>query len=275
MTEPRVRWGRRAAGALIVSVVVVAGLVVGARVLLHSLNSVPTGESCTVGPYQLDTQQAVVASQMVGVTLNRQLPQRASVLVLMAGLQESKLRNLASGQGDRDSVGVLQQRPSQGWGTIEQLSDVHFATGAFLTALVKVLGWQTMPLDDAIQAVQISADGSAYAKHEGEAQALSDALTGAKPATLTCTFPKPTVVAGTAKVASEVTTDLPVSTPTTTNKTVTVPGAGWPTATWFVANADRLGIESVDYANRTWSRGQDWKNSTAVGTGVTATMYGK
>ena len=75
----------------------------------------------------------------------------------LRAFRESKLSNLPAGSGDRDSVGVLQQRPSQGWGTEEQLNDVHYATGAFLDALVKVTNWQTRPLTEAVQAVQISA----------------------------------------------------------------------------------------------------------------------
>jgi hypothetical protein len=267
--------GRRIAAALVVIALIVVGVIVGAHALVNSLKSVPSGESCSVATYDVDTTQASVASQMVGVVINRQLPARAAVLVLAAGLQESKLRNLASGQGDRDSVGVLQPRPSQGWGTIAQLSDVHYAAGAFLTALVKLPGWQTMDLADAIQKVQISADGSAYAKHEPEAQALSDAFLGIKPASLSCTFPKPTQVATTAQVAAAVVTDLPVTAPTTTDSTVSVAGASWPTATWFVANADRLGVETVAYANRTWQRGKGWKTSTASSDAVVATMFRK
>ena len=97
-----------------------------------------------------------------------------------------------------------------------------------------------MPLADAIQAVQISADGSAYAQHEDEATVLADAFQGHKPAAVTCEFDKPTVVASTAKVAAELRAQLPVNQPTTTGRTISVPGAGWQTAAWFVANADRL-----------------------------------
>jgi hypothetical protein len=229
---------------------------------------------CTVGDYELDTAQAAVASTMVGVVTTRGLPERAAILVLMAGLQESKLRNLALGDGDRDSVGVLQQRPSQGWGTEAQLNDLHFATGAFLDALVKHSDWQTAPLADAIQEVQISADGSAYAKHEGEARALADALQGRTPAGITCTFDPPTLVAPAATVAAQVAADLPVNTPTISGLTVRVPGAAWQTAAWFVANADRLGIDTVAYDGKQWTRADGWQDSAAAGTdAVLATMH--
>jgi hypothetical protein len=132
-----------------------------------------SAHGCTFGTSTLTTDQASVASTMVGVVMRRSLPQRAAVLTIAAGMQESKLTNLPAGEGDRDSVGVLQQRPSQGWGTEKQLSDVHYATGKFLDALVKVDDWQKLPLADAIQEVQRSADGTAYAGHEDDATAVA------------------------------------------------------------------------------------------------------
>jgi hypothetical protein len=256
---------------MVILVAVAAGLAV--RVFWRSAADTTTA-SCSTGPYSLDTGQAATASTMVGVVLTRGLPERAAVLVLAAGLQESKLRNLASGDGDRDSVGVLQQRPSQGWGTIAQLNDLHYATGKFLDALVKVSNWQTLSLAVAIQDVQISADGDAYAKHEGQAQALSDALTGSTPAGLSCKFPTPKIVATTEQVTTSVTADLPVNPPSTAGSTVTVPGAGWATAAWFVANADRLGITTVGFSERTWTRTKGWRtDASAVTTAVTATMH--
>jgi hypothetical protein len=230
-------------------------------------------DSCRAGSFVVDPDQAAVASTMVGVVLQRDLPERAAVLALAAGLQESKLRNLPPGSGDRDSVGVLQQRPSQGWGTEEQLNDVHYATGAFLDSLVKVTNWQTRPLTEAVQAVQISAIPEGYARHEPEAQALADALSGQTPAGITCSFHAPSQVASTKAIAASVTDDLPVSSPTTTDHTVAVPGASWATAAWFVANANRLGIEQVAYAARTWKRTKGWDTSHAPSDAVVATLH--
>jgi hypothetical protein len=264
----------------VVAVLVVAGLAVGGGFALHSLwttaKSHFAADNCTIGSYDLDPDQAAVASTMMGaVTKYRvQLPERAAVLVLAAGLQESKLRNLKPNEGDRDSVGVLQQRPSQGWGggDAAKLNDVGEATREFLAALVKVPGWQTMSLADAIQAVQISADGSAYAQHEEEATVLADAFQGRKPAGVTCEFEKPTVVASTAKVAAQLRDQLPVKTPTTSGRTVSVPGAAWQTVAWFVVNADRLGIDQVAYGDRTWSRADGWQSGQEQTKTVTATM---
>jgi hypothetical protein len=265
---------RRGLVVVLVVVVIAAAAALGVRALWRAAQPQLDTTSCTVGAFDLVPDQAVVASQMVGVVLRRELPERAAVLVLAAGLQESKLRNLPSGSGDRDSVGVLQQRPSQGWGTIAQLSDVRYATGAFLNVLLTKPGWQTGSLAEVIQSVQISADGSAYARHEPQAQALADALNGRTPAGITCKFGTPTTVAAATTVAAELTRDLPVNPPTTTSSSVSAYGAAWATAAWFVANADRLGIDEVGYAGRTWSRTHGWRARSSVpDTAVTATMH--
>lgn len=259
-----------------VVVVAIAGFF-GVRAILHVAQQQLSYPHCDVGDYEIDTDQAAVAATMVGaVTRFRPaLPERAAVLVLAAGLQESKLTNLPPGAGDRDSVGVLQQRPSQGWGNYSaaRLTSVSEATREFLAALIKVPHWRTLPLAEAIQDVQISADGSAYAKHEGEAQALADALQGHRPAALTCSFGKPSVVASTARVVGLLRRDLPVNPPVTSGRTITVPGAAWQTAAWFVAYADRLGIDSVTYGGKRWTRADGWRPDPAVGSGaVVATM---
>jgi hypothetical protein len=274
---------------LLGAVLVVLLLALGVRLLWGKAQKVLASPQCTVTQptqdgsgevsYDISTAQAAVASTMVGEVTKRGLPDRAAELVLAAAWQESKLTNLAPGQGDRDSVGVLQQRPSQGWGTEKQLQDVQYATGKFLDELVKYDDWQTVPLAEAIQRVQISADGSAYNQHADQARVLSLALLGKPAASITCDFDKPTVVAAAQTVANQVAGDLPVNTPTAAADTVTVPGAGWQTTAWFVANADRLGIDSVQHAGREWRRGKGWhaiacgdKNCSAYSDAVAAFM---
>jgi len=259
--------------ALLVIVLAVAGLAVGARALWRAATSAVRADGCDFGDYTLDLSQARIASTVVGVVLRRKLPERAAVLTLGAALQESKLRNLPAGSGDRDSVGILQQRPSQGWGTAEQISDVQYATGKFLDAVVRVPNWQSDSLAAVIQAVQFSADGDAYARHEPEAQQIADALTGVRPEGVSCSFDKPTAVASSQAVAQAVVTDLPVSPPRTSSEVVTVPGAGWATAAWFICNADRLGIDTVRYAGSSWSRAKSWRaDASASNAAVTATL---
>ena len=264
---------RTGLAALFVIVLAVAAIAVGARVLWNAARSAVQSDGCDFGDYSLDLDQSQVAATVVSVVLTRQLPERAAVLTIGAALQESKLRNLAPGDGDRDSVGILQQRPSQGWGTAAQISDVRYATGKFLDAVVKVPNWQTDSLADVVQTVQVSADGTAYAQHETEAQQVADALVGAKPMGVSCTFGKPSVVAPVAAVTKALTTDLPVHAPTTAGREISVTGAGWATVSWFVCNADHLGIDNVSFDGHRWSRSKGWKDDAkASKAAVVATL---
>jgi len=268
------------ANRIVITLVLVAAVAVAAVLGIRALFAVAKHSLaysyCDIGQYEVDTDQASVAAQMVGAVTGYSpaLPERAAVLVLAAALQESKLTNLPS--GDRDSVGVLQQRPSQGWGNppgdVASLQNVTEATREFLNHLRKIEGWQTMDLSEAVQAVQISADGSLYGQYEDEAKALADALQGHTAAGITCTINKPTKVATTAKVIAALTAQLPVTPPRAVGGTITVPDAGWQTSAWFVANADRYGIDSVSFDHQTWTRAHQWRSSTASTTGVVATM---
>jgi hypothetical protein len=91
-------------------------------------------------------------------------PPRAWVIALATAMQESTLRNIP--YGDRDSEGLFQQRPSQGWGTQAQVTDPVYATTQFIQRLLAVPGWDAMALTDAAQIVQRSAFPDAYRKWE-------------------------------------------------------------------------------------------------------------
>ncbi|MEU4218944.1 hypothetical protein [Actinoplanes sp. NPDC026623] len=114
-----------------------------------------------------NAEQVANAAVIVAVGQRLQVPARGKVIAVATAMQESSLTNLAG--GDRDSVGLFQQRPSQGWGTSAQLQDPQHAATKFYTKLLAVPGWQTMPLTRAAQAVQVSAYPDAYAKFEPEA----------------------------------------------------------------------------------------------------------
>jgi hypothetical protein len=195
------------------------------------------------------------------------LPDHAVTIALATALQESKLQNL--NYGDRDSLGLFQQRPSQGWGTEEQITQPTYAATAFYQALAKVPSWQTLDVSVAAQKVQRSADGSAYARWESEARALAAALTGQRPATLACS-------GGTVEYQQPATA--------VTATTIDALGAdafskgadsatGWTTASYLVANAYAQGITSVSYAGQTWtsSRGT-WRTDPAAIDQVTFTV---
>ncbi|MFB8242505.1 hypothetical protein ACFC58_38840 [Kitasatospora purpeofusca] len=147
-----------------------------------------TPEGCSVktpaGEGTLELPQAANAATIAAVAHARGLPDRAVTISLATAMQESKIRNLAG--GDRDSVGLFQQRPSQGWGTVQQIMDPVYATNKFLDGLVKVPGYTRLPLTDAAQQVQKSGYPQAYAKHETKATLLASALTGREAAALNC-----------------------------------------------------------------------------------------
>lgn len=139
----------------------------------------------------LDQAQMNNAATIVKVAQQRGLSKRAMVIGVATALQESDLYNQANPavrasmalphQGasvDHDSVGLFQQRASQGWGTVAQLMNPAYSTGLFFAALVQVSGWDRMSLATAAQAVQRSAFPWAYAKQEARAQQIVNALVG-------------------------------------------------------------------------------------------------
>ncbi|WP_092379997.1 hypothetical protein [Micromonospora phaseoli] len=134
---------------------------------------------------QMDNAKAIVD---VGVDMK--IPRQGMVIAVATAMQESTLLNYASGVlpesqeyphqaigWDHDSVGLFQQRPSSGWGTVRDLMRPAYASRAFYEALLQVPGWQQMSLTMAAQAVQISAYPYAYAQHEERAATVVAALT--------------------------------------------------------------------------------------------------
>src|SRR4051794_4603951 len=112
------------------------------------------------------------------------MPARAASIALAAAYQESDLRNLRG--GDRDSAGLFQQRPSQGWGTLAEIRDPVHAANAFYDALDQVPGYDQLAITVAAQAVQRSGFPEAYADHEADARTLASALTGNSPEAFSC-----------------------------------------------------------------------------------------
>ncbi|MFD6329173.1 M23 family metallopeptidase [Streptomyces niveus] len=110
------------------------------------------------------------ASIITNVARSRGLPPRAAVIGVATAIQESTLKNIR--HGDRDSQGLFQQRPSQGWGTVAQITDPIHASNSFFERLARVGKWQTKPLTQAAQNVQRSGFPDAYAKWEKTAGEL-------------------------------------------------------------------------------------------------------
>ena len=133
----------------------------------------------------LSLEQAENAALVTAVSVDRGLPARAATIALATAYQESKLYNLED--GDRDSLGLFQQRPSQGWGTREQILNPYYAANAFYDSLQKIDGYDTMRVTVAAQRVQRSGFPEAYADHEADARVLASALTGNSPHAFSCT----------------------------------------------------------------------------------------
>ena len=130
------------------------------------------GGSQTIGGTDWNAEQTDNAATIVNIVAQRGLPKRAAVIAISTVIVESRLVNV--GHGDRDSLGLYQQRPSQGWGSPEQVLNPDYATRIFLDRLIALPGWATMPPGTAAQAVQRSAFPDRYAPQEAPAAALVD-----------------------------------------------------------------------------------------------------
>ncbi|KHL10813.1 UNVERIFIED_CONTAM: hypothetical protein LK11_45720 [Mumia flava] len=281
---------------------VALAVVAGAAVfLLRSEHSpIVLSERCTVDVgdtyAQLDLEQAEHATLMAAIAARRGLPARAVTIAVATAYQESKLRNID--YGDRDSLGLFQQRPSQGWGSPEQIMRPRYAINRFYAALEQVDGYRAMNVTEAAQAVQRSAYPGAYADHEAYGRAVASAATGNSANALTCRIRVPeagsdelrpsgltATAAGVRKDVRSAFGRVPqggyapggISTGHSAGSkhydgkaidyffrpvTETSQVAGWTLAHYLVANASRLGVATVIYDGRIWTArrsAQGWR----------------
>jgi len=176
----------RVAAAVGIACVLLVGAVGAAYLVFRgaSKTSAPCKVVADGKRYALDREQATNAGIIAAAAGTVGLPHHAVTIGIAAALQESRLHNLA--YGDRDSLGLFQQRPSQGWGSPAQILDPHYAAASFFRELAKIDGWSAMTVSDAAQHVQHSAQPHAYAAWEQEARALARATTGELPGALSC-----------------------------------------------------------------------------------------
>jgi hypothetical protein len=198
-----------------------------------------------VTEYPMTPEQAGNAATVAAVGSTMGMSERAIVVALATALQESGLRNLS--YGDRDSIGLFQQRPSQGWGSVTQIGDTVYASRAFFRRLDAHRGWTNLSTNDAAQAIQRSAVPDAYAQWEGQATALAAALTGGPGSSLTC---------------HDLRLGRPQSPLVTVAKrelgTAALSGRheerrGRQLGAWLVAHAVRFGIDRVTVNGSTWT----------------------
>ncbi|MFI9530691.1 hypothetical protein [Micromonospora rosaria] len=134
----------------------------------------PHGEPAGQSRIGLNEEQVANTKAIIAATKKAGMDERAAVVAIATSLQESKLENLGhlGDRNDHDSQGLFQQRPSSGWGTVEQITDPEYSTLAFLKGLKQVDGWEDMPLTKAAQTVQVSAFPDHYAQWEKQAADL-------------------------------------------------------------------------------------------------------
>jgi hypothetical protein len=230
-----------------------------------------------------DLTQMANAATITAVGIRKKVPEKGIIVALATALQESKLENL--GGGDRDSVGLFQQRPSQGWGTAQQISDPRYAATKFYNALVKVKGWEKLRVTEAAQKVQRSAFPEAYQKWEDEATVLAMALLGGAKGAVSCTVPDDDpVVKGSAAVDHVITAlaaDWAGAATTSAEpglQGVRIAAAdnkrGWQLAHWTVAQAAENGVTRVAFDGREWStESGEWRESQAVASHVLVEVF--
>jgi hypothetical protein len=146
--------------------------VVSNSVLAASPSGISAG---TQSASSWDNEQLGIAATIIDVGRAKGVPPWGWVVAVATAMQESRLRNLPG--GDADSIGVFQQRPSEGWGTPTQLASPTYQSGRFYDALLTVPDWQRLPLEQASQAVPRSAHPSAYANWITPATLLVEQIT--------------------------------------------------------------------------------------------------
>ncbi|WP_107048261.1 hypothetical protein [Streptomyces sp. NRRL F-2747] len=251
----------------------------------HCTASVPTVSTGV----DMTPEQAGNAATIAAVGVAKGLPDRALTIALATSMQESGLRNLP--HGDRDSLGLFQQRTSMGWGTEEQIMDPVYSAGKFYDHLVQVKGYADLPLTEAAQEVQRSGYPEAYAKHESEAVVIAAAFAG--DGELTCGGPAPTAPGDPEKVRTELTRIFAKSkmhtAPAEPRRTQDAAGKvkeaevtfvekkdGGASAArgskvmagWAVANSRGMGVVRVSYGPGSWVAGQargEWQKAAPAG----------
>ncbi|MER5962844.1 hypothetical protein [Streptomyces sp. NPDC002057] len=269
-------------------------------VAVHQMTGSKGTPRCSVGSgdnrYEFTPEQASNAATISAVGTTRGLPERAVTIALATALQESALRNIE--HGDRDSLGLFQQRPSMGWGTPAQIMDPVYSATRFYEGLEKVPGYSRLPLTVAAQKVQKSGFPQAYAKHEPDATLLAAALTGRSPAALTCTANETEgrpgdperVRAELVRAFGEKAAPRAVTGGPSAGRSASAPpvlvvpvrgvagsgtaGAeadgrrGWELAQWAVARSETLRITEVVHGDRVWRAGEalgGWSKLPAAG----------
>jgi hypothetical protein len=252
---------RRRRGISGISILIALVVALGLYLAFQRVAPLLKGSGCEAdGDGQVITlapSQAGIAATIAGVAQREALPPRAVTVAYAAAMQESKLQNLT--YGDRDSVGIFQQRPSEGWGRRSQIENPVYATSRFFGALTKVPGYLRLPVSQAAQAVQHSADGTAYQQYQLMAAHMTPAFTGQAPHAVSCWYAQK--ISGRARLGA-VQAGLTQTFGPQPARVTPDPGlsvqvgsarAGWAVAAWLVSHAAQYRITDVRYAGYRWT----------------------
>ncbi|WP_425428203.1 hypothetical protein [Brachybacterium timonense] len=273
-------------------VLLFVGIAGGSYLALRTYGSPAHEGTCTATglgtSHRYTTDRVSNAALISAIAVDRELPPRAASIALATAYQESQLRNID--YGDRDSLGLFQQRPSQGWGTAEQIMDPVYSTNAFYDALVKVPDYTQADINDVAQKVQRSGHPEAYRDHETEGRLYASALTGQSGPNLVCTLNPVGGTVSPVTLRDEVARQFPRLSENGTISTSLVDvsqaapqaqsGAGatavridtsgdetlgWALANWAVARAAEDGVIQVSYQGRYWDRAARGKQADSWG----------
>ncbi len=292
-TRRRKRSAARHLAVPLVMVLLFGGIAGGSYVALQRYGS-PAHEGTCVATglgtsHRYSTDRVSNAALISAVAVDRELPPRAASIALATAYQESQLQNID--YGDRDSLGLFQQRPSQGWGTAEQIQDPVYSTNAFYDALVRIPGYRSADINDVAQQVQRSGHPEAYRDHETEGRLYASALTGQSGPNLMCTLGAVGATVSPEQVRAELERQFPraLESGRLTSALASAAGAapqppegagatalvidpggdgalGWAVANWAVARAADDGVVQVSYQGRVWDRSVHSEEAGSWGT---------
>jgi hypothetical protein len=234
----------------------------------------PSGNPAT---FTLTPAQARYAAEIAVIGYGRGLDNQAVTIAIATAVQESKLSNI--GYGHADSIGLFQQRPSQGWGSKEEILNPDFAINSFYDALSKI-DYDHISVTEAAQEVQKSAYPEAYAAHENLARTFATAYQGGYPKALTCeigvdgaglsetlpasakaAFPKASVTEKTSQTgdsAKSITIDRSILGANGSE----LDNLTWQAAFWGVSVAKEYGISDVSVSGHRWtSASSAWEDT--------------
>lgn len=231
------------------------------------------------GEHEMSIAQTENAATVGGVAFSLDMPRQAVTVAYATVWQESTFHNVE--YGDRDSLGLFQQRPSQEWGDPEEILDPVRSSQAFYYALADIEGWRELPVYEAAQQVQRSADGWAYDQHEALSELMSEVLVGSLGPAVTCWYDEERLTelqqadpdvegarAELARVFGVEPEELPLEEGPRTGD------LGWAMALWSVVHAEQYGLTSVAHDGHRWTAStgvegaEAWTEDTEAGDGL-------